>query len=145
MSETTEATKSPAKDANPDLAFFTGAKDPGPRVLISINKNTKAGAPKFVGTVGETKVGGYIRNGSKGSFIALVGDRDKEGKYPQLGAGNVIVNRNGKVRLSVKMTGSEETLWAGISENMTQDMLVECGLNLEILAAKTEAAKTEAK
>jgi hypothetical protein len=125
----------------PVEAFYTGKNDSGDKVSLSINPNTKSGAPKFIGTVGAAKVGGYIRKGSKGAFIALTGDRDSEGKYPQLGSGNIVVNRNGNIRLSLRMTGSQDTIWANVAEGVPEDLLVECGLDLEILKSKREAAQ----
>lgn len=123
-------------------AFYTGKSETGPKVSIFVNNNPKSGAPKFTGTVGEQKVGGYIRNGSKGPFLALVGDRDSEGKYPQLGIGNIIVNKNAKVRLSLKMTGSDETIWVNVSDSAPQELMVECGLDLKILEEKKKALGT---
>ncbi len=120
-------------------AFYTGKSETGPKVSISINGNIKAGAPNFVGTVGDTKIAGYIRKGSRSSFIAFVGDRGVDGKYPQLGTGNIVVNKNAKSRLSVKMTGSEETIWVNVSDKISQELLVECGLDLTKLQEKKDA------
>jgi hypothetical protein len=139
MSEQTPETG--ASNNKPVEAFYTGKNDSGPKVSIAINANTKTGAPKFVGTVGDQTVGGYIRKGAKGPFIAFVGNRDAQGQYPQLGAGNIVVNRNANVRLSLKMKGSDETIWVNVAEGVSEDLLVECGLNLEILKAKKDAAK----
>lgn len=120
-------------------AFFTGSNDEGPKVLLSINKRSNEKAPHFTGTVGGVKVGGYIRPSAKGGWIALTGERDADGKYPQLGACNIVVNKNGKIRMSLKMAGSTDTTWVNVSDNVPQEMLVECGLNLEILEAKRAA------
>jgi hypothetical protein len=140
MSENTQEAGTPNNN-KPVEAFYTGKNDAGPKVSISINPNTKTGAPKFIGMVGEKKVGGYIRKGPTGAFIAFVGDRDKQGQYPQLGAGNIVVNRNANVRLSLKMKDCEESIWVNVADGVDQDLLVECGLNLDILASKREAAK----
>ena len=135
------STDAKSTDKKPSSIFFTGRNDSGPAVAISLNASTSKGAPKFVGTVGEQKVAGYIRNGSKGPFIAFVGERQADGNYPQLGFGNIIVNKNGNIRLTLRMTGAADVIWTIVDEKADQELLVECGLNLEILEAKRAAAK----
>ena len=145
---TTENSPTPSNSTSstPKLveAFYTGSNDGGPKVSIAINKRSSDKAPHFTGTVGAVKVAGYIRKSANGGWIALTGERDSEGKYPQLGAANIIVNRNGNIRMSLKMASIEQTIWVSISDNVPHEMLVECGLNLEILEAKRAAASATA-
>lgn len=118
-------------------AFYTGSNDGGPKVSLFINENRNSEkVPNFSGTIGDKKVGAYIRGSAKGPWIALTGERDAEGKYEQVGSANIIVNKNAKIRMSLKLAGSADTIWVSISDKVSQEMLVECGLNLEILEAK---------
>lgn len=139
---TDNATSTEAKSGNKSAdqgIFFTGRNDTGPAVSIRINESTAKGAPKFVGNIGDKKVGGYIRNGSRGPFIGFVGDRLEDGTYPQVAFGNIIVNKNANIRLQLRMDGAAEPIWAMVDKSADQDLLVQCGLSLEILEAKRAA------
>lgn len=142
MSDTPAQSKSVKPEV--DNVFFSSKDDAGPKIHIQINENPKDKAPIFIGTINDKKAAGYIRNGTNGPFIAFVGDRDKDGKFPQLATGNIIVNRHAKIRLSWSLTGSKDRFWANVSDKASNDLLVSCGLRLDILASKQEAMKSGA-
>ncbi len=140
------ATAAAAKPAKPDAekrveAFRTYKTETGTPISLWIVQNDKKGAPVFDGKVGKRRVAIYIRNGKKGAFLSLVGNKDKEGKFPQLGRANVRVTEKGIPKLAIVMEGSEETLWAHINKKVPEDLLTKCGLDLDELAKKREAAE----
>lgn len=140
MSTDTATTETKGNKSADQGIFYTGRNDPGPAVSIRINESTANGAPKFVGNIGDKKVGGYIRNGSKGPFIGFVGDRLEDKTYPQVAFGNIVVNKNGKIRLTLRIDGVSDVVWCMVDDKADQDLLVQCGLDLEVLRIKREAA-----
>lgn len=140
MSDSTPAASAPRAI----VAFSTPANSKDRPVQIFINRNEKPGAPQFDGKIGEKRVGIYIRNGAKGSFLSIIGDKLPDGKYEQLGTGNIMAVKGGVAKLVIKMVDSpQDSIWADIGENVPEELLVRAGLDLEKLAKK-KAEATEA-
>ena len=141
MSDSTPAASAPRAI----VAFSTPADTRSRPVQIFINRNEKQGAPDFDGKIGEKRVGVYIRNGSKGAFLSLVGDKLPDGKYEQLGTANITPVKGGVAKLVIKLVDSpQDSIWAEIGENVPEELLVRAGLDLEKLAKKKAEAEAEA-
>lgn len=139
MSDSTPSTQSRST-----VAFSTPESQKLRPVKIYINRNETRGSPDFDGKVGDTKVALYIRNGVKGTFLSLTGDKQPDGKYFQHGTANITCVKTGVAKLAIKMAGGSDTIWADINPEVPEDMLVRCGLDRELLAKKKAEAKARA-
>lgn len=124
-------------------AFYMRAGERGTPVSLWINRVTTKGAPDFDGTIGEQRVALRIRSGANGSFLAVTrslkqSEVKEDGfKEAQIGTANVIVNDRGIPVLAIKLDSNPgKTVWATASLKAPQDLLVQCGLDLEILKQK---------
>lgn len=129
------------------VAFFTKEGDSGPKVEIFKSTSEKAKAPLFDGKVGNDHVSLFLRNGTKGHFLGVVGNKDAEGKSPNLGTANVVTTKRGTPRLAINMKdadGKKTVIFASISKKVDQEMLVKIGLNETKQATKRAAAAAEA-
>lgn len=124
-------------------AFWARPSAKGVFVSLWITEVTTEGAPTFDGRIGDTRVALWIRDSAaNGSFLSVHAARkDDKGLYPRLGSANVVVNSLGKVRLAIKLRdaaekGLPQPIWASVSQRAPLDLLVRCGLRLDVLQAK---------
>jgi hypothetical protein len=124
-------------------AFYTVANAKGTPVSVWINDNDKKGAPDFDGKVGNRRVSIYLRTGKKGPFLSVLGsNKGEDGKLPQLGTANLVINAKGIPKLAIKMEGKEETVWASVSKKIPAELMTKMGFDAEAAAAKrADAAK----
>lgn len=115
-------------------------------VSLWVNQVETKGAPDFDGKIGEQRVALRIRNGGKGKFIAITrplkpAEVGADGyKERQIGSANLIVNDRGIPVLAIKLDDQKgKTIWANVSLKAPQDLMVQAGLDLTILAEKKAA------
>lgn len=118
-------------------AFYTRAPSAQPVSLWILDLKTD-GAPDFDGSIGGKRVAVWIRHSQRsGSFLSIHAQtKGADDRFPQLGTANVVVNDRGMVRLAIKMEETKEVLWASVSKKAPEDILVRCGLKLDLLAQK---------
>lgn len=112
------------------------------KASVWVTVKTKPGSPDFDGTIEGVRVAGYLKKGPKAGFISFIDSKigkGADGHYTQVATANVVVNPFGIPNLVVKAAGKED-LWIECSLRLNQSVLIEAGLNLEILAAKKAAA-----
>lgn len=123
-------------------------------VVVSLwsNESAKTGAPDFTGRIGEHRVVARIRNGINGIFLSinrtLAAEQLKEGGFKEetIGAANLVVNERGYAVLAIKLNADKtNTIWANTSLKASNDLLVKCGLNLEVQAKKKAAFEASSK
>lgn len=119
-------------------------------VSLFVSDPGAPGKPDFDGTIGEQRVIMRIRNGAKGAFLSIQksvktdetgGDGKPVYKEETIGAANLVVTSKGYPSLTIRLDSDKETtIWANVSKSASEELLVRCGLNLETLKAKREAA-----
>lgn len=142
---TTTATA--AQVANETFLAFFGRKDTkGPHVEIFNVISGKAMAPVFSGQIGKKRVALFLRNGSKGTFFGVVGDKiEGTENIEDLGTANICTLGNGVPVLVIdykNADGTKTPIFASINKKLTIKDLVTYGLNLP-KRAKKAAAKTK--
>jgi hypothetical protein len=147
----TQASTSAAAAAKTFVAFFTREDTKGPKVDIFKNMSDKPRAPLYSGKIGKKQVSLFLRKGSKGNFLGLVGDKiEGSDKYEDLGTANVGTLGNGTPVLVIDFKNADGTktpIFASISKKVDNEALVAIGLNVAKQAEKAEkaaAAKTAA-
>ena len=154
------ATTEGAVAKGPRASFYTRQDFKGTKVAIWAVVKTaesKEGTPDFEGTIGETRVAGYVKTGPKASFISFIDSKagkNAEGNYTQVGTANVFAGTRGYPSLSISMVGQPKgengyhpQAFADCSTDLSQDFLVSLGLDLDKLAANKAsfaASKTPA-
>jgi hypothetical protein len=138
------ATENKPTAAKTFVAFFTPGASKGPKVEIFKNTSDKARAPLFDGKIGDTHVSMFLRNGPKGAFLGLVGDKKEgEARSPDLGTANVVTSATGSPRLAItlkKADGAKETIFASISKKVENETLLQIDLNETKQAEKRASA-----
>lgn len=130
------------------VAFFTREDTKGPKVEIFKDVSGNPKAPAFSGTIGKKRVALFLRNGSKGVFFSLAGDKIEGSKNSEdLGTANIGTLGNGAPVLVIDFKNADGTktpIFASISKKLSNEELAGYGLNLAKQAEKV-AAKTAAK
>ena len=135
----------PAAKATADKkieSFFTRDTNKGTPVSLWVLERTSAKAPAFDGKIGTKRVAAFIRKGSKGPFLALVGPKPKDGEdkdRPQLGRANIVVTDKGIPKLAIELEGQAAPIWASIRKTTPEALLIECGFDKDKIAAKKAA------
>lgn len=118
------------------LAFYSQKEHTGPKIELWINTNEKLGAPEFDGTMGDRRVGAYFRQGPKGNFLAIFDSAKRpDGMHDQMGTARVVSNIAGIPKLAISLQGGA-TIWAEVSKKAPEEILLQCGLDLDKQAHK---------
>ena len=145
---TTKTTAAAAEAAKTFVGFFTREDTKGPKVEIFKDVSGKPKAPAFSGKIGTKRVALFVRNGSKGTFFGVVGDKIEGSKNSEdLGTANIGTLGNGAPVLVIdykNADGTKTPIFASISKKLTTEELVGYGFNAA-KAAEKAAAKTAAK
>lgn len=100
----------------------------------------------FSGKIDGKQVSLFVRHGANGTFLGLVGDNNTD-----LGTANIRTRENGSPVLVIDLKGEGEkkvAIFASISKHVSDETLVELGLNVAKQAEKKaayEASKATAK
>jgi hypothetical protein len=146
----TNTSSTPAADAAKTfVAFFTREDTKGPKVDIFKNMSDKPRAPLYSGKIGKKQVSFFLRKGSKGNFLGLVGDKiEGTNQYEDLGTANVGTLGNGTPVLVIdykNADGTKTPIFASISKKVDNEALVAIGLNTAKQAEKAAAAAAAPK
>lgn len=139
---TSNTTSNTAAAASPVLAFFSRREDKGPNIAIFRSTSTAPRAPLFSGKIGDKRVAFFLRQGAKGPFLGLVGNKLDNGNSEDLGTANIVTAKAGAPRLVIQM--GEQRLFGSVSKKLDQAMLVSLGLNEDLQRTKREASEAAA-
>jgi hypothetical protein len=143
------STTAAADAAKTFVAFFTREDTKGPKVEIFKDMSGKARAPLYSGKIGTKRVALFLRKGSKGSFLGIVGDKiEGSNNSEDLGTANVGTLGNGTPVLVMDFVGADgkkTPVFASISKKVSNDDLVAIGLNVAKQAEKAAAAAAAPK
>ena len=123
------------------VAFFTREGTKGPKVDLFKVMSDKPRAPMYSGKIGGKQVSLFLRKGSKGNFLGLVGDNNTD-----MGTANIGTLGNGTPVLVLDVLGADgkkTPVFASISKKVDNETLVMLGLNVAKQAEKAAAAKTK--
>lgn len=132
-------------EAEKNIEAFYSPKEqkvPGPKVSLWIVKKTNPRSPDLDGTIGETRVAGYVQQGPKGKFINFhdsKAPKDAQGHYKHVGTGRVICGNAGIGNLVMSLVGVEGDQWANSSSKVPEDFMVHLGMDLADRDAKKAA------
>lgn len=151
MTTTTTNTAAQATAEKTFVAFFTREDTKGPKVEIFKDMSKTPRAPLFSGKIGAKRVSFFLRKGSKGNFLGLVGDKltDGSGKSEDLGTANVGTLGSGIPVMVIDFIGADgkkTPIFATISKKLSNEDLIGIGMNAERQAKKVAdaASKKEA-
>lgn len=127
------------------VAFYTRLMDKGDAVKLYVNSVTTRGRPDFDGFVGNQPVVVWIRRHQGKKFLSIYGrQKDDKGLLPSLGTAHLVVNNRGIPKIAIRMHAHQGNLrpviWATASPTVDQRILVDAGLDLQVLAFRQQAA-----
>lgn len=149
------STTTSAKPAGRRPVFYTPMNAIGTQVSLWKNSNKGSASARFNGKIGERRVSLYVKNGANGAFLSIVESAQikipnpdgkpggkVEFKETRIGAANIVVSEKGYPKLAIRFDSDRESvIWASVSREASEELLVEAGLNLQKLAEKRAAAE----